>query len=55
MDHGLVDAQILALGIGLIVAVTDGVVEATTNCQVADGREVAAGIMLDRNAEEVSK
>ena len=25
------------------------------NCQVADGREVAAGIVLDRNAEEVSK
>ena len=25
------------------------------NCQVEDGRQVPAGIMLDRNAEEVSK
>jgi len=25
------------------------------NCQVAEGRQVAPGVMLDRNGEEVSK
>ena len=36
VDHRIVDAQSLALVIGLVVAIADGVIEATAHSQVAD-------------------
>ena len=45
VDHRVVDAQLAALFVGLVVAVTDGVVEATAHGQVGDGILIEQGVV----------